>query len=1114
VSPVNDLPVAVADTFTFNEDTTLNGNLATNDTPSGDGGNVWSVLAGPTHGTLTINPDGTFTYVPAANYNGADSFTYQITDADGSTSTATVTLNVSPVNDVPVAVNDAFTFNEDTTLNGNLATNDTPSGDGGNVWSVVAGPAHGTLTINANGTFTYVPVANYNGPDSFTYKITDVDGSTSTATVTLTVTAVNDAPIAAGGAVTGTEDTPLVFTWAQFGVTDVDSPLSSQGVTISTLPASGALQFFNGTSWVAVALNQTITEVQIAAGNLRFVPAANASGDGSFGSPGTGNLHNDYANFTFKPTDGSLTGGTATMTVDITPVADTPTLTTNNHQVLLFTTSFETTDTGLSQGTLNPNTTSTSTITQTTLSGWTRIDSPDPFAGGNNAWELWSTGDTMQNQAGVQTPVTAKAGDGTNWLELNNADGNGALTQTLGLARAVATTAGYVYDLSFDYAGRPGFTQDYTKITVLVNGVAVASYGGTSGQNGLNWENLHFSFVGTGGNDTIQIITDATTYNSNGRGAMIDNIQLTEAQGAQAGNSADGTHTVIALTNYVHPALTDTDGSETMTLTFSGLPVGATILTSSHPTGYTVTGGAITIPASELASAVLQLPETYVGGVALTVTATSHEPNGSTASTTQPLNFDIVVGAHDVSTQGSTHTLMSSTASLASATGLHGEYYGYNETAAPGAGYNLQAGDGTVGNLDSIADITSIINLRQGSTLVGTNLSGSAAASDAAYTAHNITYGQSIAVNGNLGSNPNTAVGAAVTSGALWNFLGGTQAGNDTGTLVASSSFGKTTDSIMRMVGSVYFTAGSYDFQALADDGFSIRIDGQIVLAHDGNQSATTSQTASPVALSEGLHTIEILYWEQGGFADLALSYKPTGTSTFLSLSTDHLAMFQPGSTPTLTDLQDIIPDPTNAGHYLVRTGQEDWGGSGAETITGSAGRDIIHAGGGNDIVIGGGGADRLEGGAGNDTLTGAGAGSTDTYSDTFKWSLGDASPTLGTPAKDVITDFTTNAANTGGDVLDLRDLLVGELHGASNAPGNLTQYLDFDTTSTPGSTIIHISSQGQFTAGYAAGVEDQTITLQGVDLRSAFGLGSAATDAQLIQELLARGKLVTDGPG
>jgi len=77
-----------------------------------------------------------------------------------------------------------------------------------------------------------------------------------------------------------------------------------------------------------------------------------------------------------------------------------------------------------------------------------------------------------------------------------------------------------------------------------------------------------------------------------------------------------------------------------------------------------------------------------------------------------------------------------------------------------------------------------------------------------------------------------------------------------------------------------------------------------------------------------------------------------------------------------------------------------------------------------------------------------------------------------------------------------------------------LANYLDFDTTTTPGSTIIHISTTGDFSTGYSSSHEDQTITLNGVDLRASMGLSSTSTDAQVISELLNRGKLITDGQG
>ena len=114
--------------------------------------------------------------------------------AAATTSTASVTVEVAaPADHVPTAVADTFAGHENAVITGNVASNDTPSADGGNAWALASGAAHGTVTLNADGTFSYTPGANYSGPDSFTYTITDVDGSTSTATVTL---AVAPAPLA------------------------------------------------------------------------------------------------------------------------------------------------------------------------------------------------------------------------------------------------------------------------------------------------------------------------------------------------------------------------------------------------------------------------------------------------------------------------------------------------------------------------------------------------------------------------------------------------------------------------------------------------------------------------------------------------------------------------------------------------------------------------------------------------------------------------------------------------------------------------------------------------------------------------------------------------------
>ncbi|MEM0968309.1 MAG: Ig-like domain-containing protein, partial [Verrucomicrobiota bacterium] len=121
-------------------------------------------------------------------------FTYTISDSEGATDTATVTVTVASVDDFPEAKDDAFSTDEDVVLSGDLATNDTLSGDGGNLFGKFTDPSHGSVTVNADGTFDYTPDAEFSGTDSFIYSLTDADGDVSTATAVITINYVNDEP--------------------------------------------------------------------------------------------------------------------------------------------------------------------------------------------------------------------------------------------------------------------------------------------------------------------------------------------------------------------------------------------------------------------------------------------------------------------------------------------------------------------------------------------------------------------------------------------------------------------------------------------------------------------------------------------------------------------------------------------------------------------------------------------------------------------------------------------------------------------------------------------------------------------------------------------------------
>jgi large repetitive protein len=296
INPVNDVPVAVNDTNTTNEDTPVSGTSQTNDTPSGDGGNVWTLVGvdgGAANGTVTMNPDGSYTYTPDANFNGTDVFTYRVCDIDGDCDTATVTITINPVNDVPVAVNDTNTTNEDTPVSGTSQTNDTPSGDGGNVWTLVGvdgGAANGTVTMNPDGSYTYTPDANFNGTDVFTYRVCDVDGDCDTATVTITINPVNDVPVAVNDTNTTNEDTPVSGT-SQTN----DTPSGDGGNTWTLVGVDGGAA--NGT----VTMNPD--------GSYTYTPDANFNGTDVF---------------TYRVCDMDGDCDTATVTITINPVNDVP----------------------------------------------------------------------------------------------------------------------------------------------------------------------------------------------------------------------------------------------------------------------------------------------------------------------------------------------------------------------------------------------------------------------------------------------------------------------------------------------------------------------------------------------------------------------------------------------------------------------------------------------------------------------------------------------------------------------------------------------------------------------------------------------------------------------
>jgi hypothetical protein len=188
-APTNRPPVAVNDSASVAEDGAVNVAVRANDSdPDGDALTVQSV-GQPANGTAAINADGTVRYTPRANFHGADSFSYTISDGRGGTASASVAVTVTPVNDNPVAVNDSATTPAGTPVSVAVLANDSDlDGDALSVTAVTNG-ANGSAVRNANGTVTYTPNAGFSGADSFTYTVSDGRGGTATGTVSVTVNA-------------------------------------------------------------------------------------------------------------------------------------------------------------------------------------------------------------------------------------------------------------------------------------------------------------------------------------------------------------------------------------------------------------------------------------------------------------------------------------------------------------------------------------------------------------------------------------------------------------------------------------------------------------------------------------------------------------------------------------------------------------------------------------------------------------------------------------------------------------------------------------------------------------------------------------------------------------
>ncbi len=306
ITPVNDSPVALDDSYSVNEDTTLTiplpGVLANDSDVDGDVLRA-VLISNVAHGTLSLSNNGAFVYTPSLNYTGIDAFTYRATDGALTSTVATVTIAVLPLNDVPVANNDAYTILEDTTLGipaPGLLTNDFDVDGNSLTTLLVSDVAHGSLAFSNSGAFIYTPSLNYTGVDVFAYRVTDGALTSSVATVTITILPVNDRPVVADDAYTTTEDTMLTVPTPGVLGNDYDVDGDVLRTVLVDAPTNGLV-------------------LLLPTGSIAYQPNTN---------------YNGIDTFTYRAYDGSLTSSLATVTITILPANDAPVAVNDAYSVL------------------------------------------------------------------------------------------------------------------------------------------------------------------------------------------------------------------------------------------------------------------------------------------------------------------------------------------------------------------------------------------------------------------------------------------------------------------------------------------------------------------------------------------------------------------------------------------------------------------------------------------------------------------------------------------------------------------------------------------------------------------------------------------------------------
>ncbi|MDU9024367.1 retention module-containing protein [Pseudomonas corrugata] len=1122
---------------------------------SATGGNFEHLAISATNGSVSTsiidNDAPPVLDLDANNSSGKTGADYQVTFTEGTTGPG-VSIGDTDLN---------ITDPDSTMLTGAtvVLTNRQPGdalnlGNSVNGISINANSTNGTVTLTLSGnasladymqqikniTFTNNSDDPSSVPRIITVTVTDGSNVSNTATTTVNVVGVNDAPVATGGAVTGTEDTSLVLGWSTFGVSDVDSAAASQGVKITGLPGDGKLQYLDGATWKDVTSNQTFTKADIDGGKLRFTPDTNESG--ANGNPtGVGDQKSDYAQIQFQPTDGQTLGNTGTVKIDITPVADAPSLSVADNNV---------TSTGLIKE------------VWTSLSGLGTDGSGAPSGTLKSVIDAAGTPNSTSTVTNVQSDSNVNAG---------------TASKTSGL---IYLEAGKTYTFS-------GTGDDSLLVTVGGKDVAAITWGAGGQLNGsftptasgyYTLDIYHHNQSGPGSYDVNLSVNGGTPIDLSGAGVplytsvtdlanagvTVSDLHGTNGEGYYDGyklnEGAEGTSVHLSK---ITTALTDTDGSEKLSVKIGGMPEGSVLTDGAGHTATVGSNGEATVSGWNLGSLTLTPPAYYNGHLDLTVTSTSTETLGGSAVTTAHIPVTVYPTVYNAVTGTSGNDNVTGTDGndimVADIGGL---------TVVPGVNYNIAFMVDSSGSMSSSSISAAKNSLTQVFNTLKQSLGSNSGTVNIFLADFDNQVNKNVAVNLN---DPNAltllkgVLDSMVSGGGTnyedvfkttANFFNSTQALSNTGaknltyfitdgqpTLYQSGEqtnptlYG--TVKLDDVLSAANYSIGKYYTQTIdSTHKYTIYENGDMYLSTKSGKHWDDNYVGTVHA--EGNGTFEFSYVDGSGYAD---SWAAAGSSASFTLlkGLSNVEAIGLNNDVTLNDLKpydsDSTPqtniDPNNLANSII--GHTEATLPGADTVNGGEGNDILFgdlvsfngvtgegyqalqafvaqqsgvdvskvttsnvhqyitehytafdvsgAHDGNDTLLGGGGNDILFGQGGNDSLNG-GKGNDILLGGTGNDTL------IGGQGHDTLIGglggdtFVWQAGDTGNDVIKDFKAADGDridlrdlLQGESGS--TIDHFLQISTVD--GVSSLQVSTTGQFNgANGASAAPDVTIKLEG----------------------------------